>query len=115
MVKELLSLGSRGQLRQVPIPSAFIGRSFRELAEHFLGSAGGVLIGVLAEEQKMSLDDILSEGSTAIDTFIKQKFAEAELEMLEGEREELQVRINPGADYLIREHESAFLIGKSEG
>jgi voltage-gated potassium channel len=113
VAKELLDFRSRSFLRQAPIPSGFVGKSFRELAEHFLQSYGGVLIGVLAEEKRMSLDDILSEGSSAIDSFIKQKFAEAEMDVLEGEKEELLVRLNPGADYLIRANESAFLIGGS--
>lgn len=115
VAKELLDFHSRSFLRQVPIPGSFVGRSFRELAEHFLRDGGGVLIGVLAEEKRMSLDDILSEGSSAINSFIKRKFAEAELDVIEGEKEELQVRLNPGADYVIRADESAFLIGSSAG
>jgi voltage-gated potassium channel len=115
VAKELLSFRSRSYLRQVPIPAGFVGKSFRELAEHFLRDGGGVLIGVLSEEKGVSLEDILAEGSSAIDSFIKQKFAEAEMDVLEGEKEELQVRLNPGADYVIRVDEAAFLIGSSTG
>jgi voltage-gated potassium channel len=113
VAKELLSFDSRSHLRQAPIPGGFVGRSFRELAEHFLRSGSGVLIGVLAEERRISLQDILSEGSPAIDAFIKQKFAEADADIVEGEKEDLQVRLNPGADYVIRANESAFLVGGS--
>ena len=115
VAKELLSFSSRSHLRQAPIPGGFVGRSFRELAEHFLQAGSGVLIGLLAEEKRVSLEDILSEGSPAIDAFIKQKFAEADADIMEGEKEELQIRINPGADYVIRANESAFLIGSSAG
>lgn len=114
VARELLSTAEHSQLRQVPVPAAFVGRSFRELGEHFLRD-GSVLIGILVEEKKVSLDDILSEGSPAIDAFIKQKFAEAELDVLAGEREELAVRINPGAEYRIQEHESAVVIGGRAG
>jgi hypothetical protein len=34
---------------------------------------------------------------------------------MEGEKEELQIRLDPGADYVIRANESAFLIGGSAG
>lgn len=112
--KELLSFGSRSFLRQAPIPAGFVGKSFRELSEHFLRD-GGVLIGVVSEEKGVSLDDILAEGSSAIDAFIKQKFAEADADLLQGEQEEWRVRINPGADYVIRADEAAFLIGSSTG
>lgn len=115
VTKELLSFHSRNFLKQVQIPPGFVGKSFGELSESFMKSGMGVLIGLLSEESKMSLDDILSEGSSAIDAFIKQKFAEAELDVFEGEKEELQIRLNPGADYVIKDNEAAFVIGSSAG
>jgi len=92
-----------------------VGKTFAELSEHFLESGAGVLIGFLSEEKKMSLDDILSEGSSAIDAFIKAKFAEAELDVFEGEKEQLQIKLNPGGDYVIKENEAAFVIGDQAG
>jgi voltage-gated potassium channel len=115
VTKQLLSFDSRSHLKQVGIPAGFVGRTFAELSEHLLNSGGGVLIGILSEEKKMSLDDILSEGSSAIDAFIKAKFAEAELDVFEGEREQLEIKLNPGPDYVIREHEAAFVIGEAAG
>jgi len=113
VTKELLSYQSRSFLKQVGIPIGFVGKTFTELSEHFLKSGTGVLIGFLSEEKKMSLDDILSEGSSAIDAFIKAKFAEAELDVFEGEKEELEIRLNPGSEYVIKDNESAFVIGSS--
>jgi voltage-gated potassium channel len=113
VTKELLSFRSRNFLKQVPIPMTYVGRSFGELSEHFLKNGTGLLIGLLSEEQKISLDDILSEGSSAIDAFIKEKFAEAEMDVFEGEKERLAIRLNPGAGYVIRSNEAAFVIGNS--
>jgi len=115
VTKQLLSFASRSHLKQVGVPAGFVGKTFAELSEHFLKSGSGVLIGVLSEEKKMSLDDILSEGSSAIDAFIKAKFAEAELDVFEGEKEELEIKLNPGADYVIKENEAAFVIGDATG
>ena len=115
VTRELLSYQSRSYLKQVGIPLGFVGKTFAELSEHFLKSGTGVLIGFLSEEKKMSLDDILSEGSPAIDAFIKAKFAEAELDVFEGEKEELEIKLNPGSEYLIKDNESAFVIGSSAG
>ena len=115
VTRELLSYQSRSYLKQVGIPLGFVGKTFAELSEHFLKSGTGVLIGFLSEEKKMSLDDILSEGSPAIDAFIKAKFAEAELDVFEGEKEELEIRLNPGSEYVIKDNESAFVIGSSAG
>ena len=115
VTKELLSYHSRSFLKQIGVPLGFVGRTFAELSEHFLKSGTGVLIGFLSEEKKMSLDDILSEGSSAIDAFIKAKFAEAELDVFEGEKQELEIRLNPGSEYVIKDNESAFVIGSSAG
>jgi voltage-gated potassium channel len=115
VTKELLSFESPNFLKQVAVPMGYVGKTFGELSEHFMSSGAGVLIGLLSEENKMSLDDILSEGSSAIDAFIKQKFAEAELDVFEGEREELRIRLNPGRDYVIRDNEAAFVIGGAAG
>jgi voltage-gated potassium channel len=115
VTKELLSFQSRGGLKQMVVPMQFVGRSFRELSDHFLKIGAGILIGLLSEEKKMSLDDILSEGSSAIDAFIKQKFAESELDVFEEEKQEINITLNPGADYTIKDTDSAFLIGSLEG
>ncbi|HEC61244.1 MAG TPA: potassium channel protein [bacterium] len=113
LTKELLSFQSRSHILQQQIPAMFQGKSFSELLAHFLKTGVGVLIGFLSEEKKMSLDDILSEGSSAIDTFIKQKFAEAELDVFEQEGEELQIKLNPGSDYIIKDNDIAFVIGSA--
>jgi voltage-gated potassium channel len=113
VTKQLLSFSSRSHLKQVGVPPGFVGKTFSELSEHFLKAGTGILIGVLSEEKKMSLDDILSEGSSAIDAFIKAKFAEAELDVFEGEKEELEIKLNPGAEYVIKENEAAFVIGNA--
>ena len=115
VTKQLLSFSSRSHLKQVGVPAGFVGKTFTELSEHFLNSGAGVLIGFLSEEKTMSLDDILSEGSSAIDAFIKAKFAEAELDVFEGEKEQLQIKLNPGAEYIIKENEAAFVIGDATG
>jgi voltage-gated potassium channel len=115
VTKQLLSFASRSHLKQVGVPAGFVGKTFADLSEHFLKSGSGVLIGFLSEEKKMSLDDILSEGSSAIDAFIKAKFAEAELDVFEGEKEQLHIKLNPGADYVIKENEAAFVIGDQAG
>ncbi len=111
IAREMLSFDSRSFVRQAPVPSQFVGRTFAELSSHFLSNGEGVLIGFLSEEKKISLDDILSAGSSAIDEFIKQKFAEAEISVDAGRGPAMNVMLNPGAEYIVRETDVAFLIG----
>ena len=58
----------------------------------------------------MSLDDMLSEGTSSIDDFIKRKFAEAEIGLFDDERPERQLLLNPGAEYVVRDTDAAFVI-----
>jgi len=112
LVKELLSFEGKNLLKNISIPAQFVGKTFFELTEHFLKSGEGILIGILSEEKKMTLDDILSEDSSAIDAFIKRKFAEAEIDLYENEeKEELKIKLNPGKDYTIGDNDSAFVLG----
>jgi voltage-gated potassium channel len=69
---------------------------------------------VLAEEKKMSLDDIISGDSSAIDDFIKRKFAEAETDYFEEGPKALDVRVNPGAGYVLQDTDRIYLVGPVE-
>jgi voltage-gated potassium channel len=111
LAREILSFESRSFIRQAAVPASLVGKSFAELSGYYLQNGLGVLIGFLSEEKKMSLDDILSAGSSAIDAFIKQKFAEAQIDVLEGQKQQLDIRLNPGADYIVKDTDVAFLIG----
>ncbi len=115
VAKEILSFEGKNIVKQVEVPPAFAGKRFAELSDHFMKSGAGVLIGVLSEEKKMSLDDILAGDSSAIDDFIKRKFAEADVDYLEQEKKAENVRLNPGPDYTIKGSDKAFLIGQPQG
>jgi voltage-gated potassium channel len=110
-VKEMLSTAGSNTLAQCDIPQAYVGKSFQELSENFLRAGKGVLLGFLSQEKKMSIDDILSADTSAIDSFILRKFQEADIDLAEEQKEELQIRLNPGSDYVIKDTDIAFVIG----
>jgi voltage-gated potassium channel len=112
LVKEMLSFDSKYMIKQVPVPSSFAGKPFKEFLDHYYASGNGIVIGVLSEEKKMTLDDLLSEGSDAIDEFIKRKFKEADVNMMEDEKEEQRILLSPGEDYLLNDSDIAFVIGR---
>ena len=111
LVKEMLSFESKYMIKQIPVPSPFIGKHFKEFLDHYYEAGKGIVIGVLSEEKKMTLDDLLSEGSDAIDDFIKKKFKEAEVNLLEEEKEEHKILLSPTQDYILSETDIAFVIG----
>jgi len=113
LVKEILSFDGRNSIRLLPIPPAFVGKTFAELLEHFLESGRGILVGLLAEEKGIAFEDLISDDTSAIDVFIKRKFAEASIDIGEEEQKKEQVMVNPAPGYVVTENESAFVIGST--
>ena len=115
LAREILSVGGGNVVQQAPVPAGWAGKTFAELSQHLLAAGRGVLLGVLAEEKKMSLEDILSDDSSAIDAFIKRKFAESEKDYFEQEKKALDIRVNPGPGYVLRDTDRIYLVGPLEG
>lgn len=107
--RRVLSPGSG--IRLSKIPAQLVGRSFLEASEHFMRSGQGLMLGLYSEEKGMTFEDLISDDSSAIDAFIKRKFKESSLDMGSGGQVGDRIRLNPGADCLIREGDCAFVLG----
>jgi len=110
-VKEMLAVESKKSIHQVSIPGSFVGKTFFELSEYFLKNNKGIAIGIMSEDKKMSLEDMLSDDSSSIDAFIKRKFQEAEINIGEQQEQGLDIQISPSPDYNIKETDSLFILG----
>jgi len=109
LVQSLLSYKSGSTVIKHPIPRSYVGKKFSELYQFFMEKKQALLMGVITEKVDMSLDDVLSNDYTAIDSFIRRKFAEAKENKL-ADKNELNIKLNPGNDYLIDENDMAFII-----
>lgn len=112
--RELLSYSSPSRLRQRKMPGALVGQPFAQASEWFIKHGKGVLVGVLAAEKPVTLDDILSSDSGAIDDFIKRKFAEAQID-LGSDQPRGRTRLAPPPEYVIAESDVAFVVGGDDG
>ena len=92
-----------------PIPEEFIDKTFGEVFLHFKKTNNWTLIGVVTEEETVSLGDILSHDMSAVDTFIERKFKEAGINV--AERIGMRVEVNPPFDYQIQRRDLAVIIG----
>ena len=110
-VKEMLDIDSKKSIQQVSIPGNFVGKTFLELSEYFLKNNKGIAVGIMSEEKKMSLEDMLSDDSSSIDAFIKRKFQEAEINIGEQQEQGIDIQISPSPDYHIKETDSLFILG----
>ena len=111
ILQNMLDPTSLKRLNIRQIPSSFEGKPFRDYATHLLRQNNGVCIGILSEEKTTSLIDILSEDSSGIDAFIKRKFSEAEIDLEEEQDATLEVHLAPDSQYVIKEGDSAFMLG----
>lgn len=107
----LLSLGDTNKLWRVEIPRNYIGKTFRELSTFFREKQHAILIGLLMEKKAMKLEDILSDDTSIIDTFIKEKIRASKKDLLY-KKEETQYIINPDDGYIINEGEFAIILSK---
>jgi len=111
VMQELMSYGNKMQMVRRPIPGEYVGRQFRQLATHFRSQRNALLIGILSETKSLDLDEVLAGDTSAIDQFIKQKFAEA------GEAEgseRVKVELAPPDDYVIQKQDVAVLISPEQ-
>jgi voltage-gated potassium channel len=109
--RKLLTTGTGPRLKEMALPSLLVGKTFAEASSWFLANGKGVLVGVLSEEKGVSLDDLLGDSSSAVDGFIKRKFMEAEINLAAETSAGSNVRLAPGADYVLREGDFACIVG----
>ena len=107
----ILSLTDTNKLWRVEIPRSFIGRTFKELSTFYREKQHAILLGLLMEKKAMKLEDLLSDDTSIIDTFIKEKMKEAKKDLLY-KREETQFTLNPDDGYIINEGEFAVILSK---
>jgi voltage-gated potassium channel len=106
---EILDYEHGNDIYRVPIPEEFIGKTFEEVFLHFKRTKNWTLIGIVTEEETVSLGDILSHDMSAVDTFIERKFKEAGINV--AERMGMRVEVNPPLDYQIQKKDLAVIIG----
>ncbi len=115
VVRELTSWVFGSELWHRKIPREFEGKTFSELMNHFLQTDGSLLIGLISFEKPISLDDILGEDFSSIDHFIKMQFERSGKKDLDGGEDNVDVHINPGADYAVGENDVAVVINPPGG
>lgn len=104
-----LLTGDGQNLWSVEIPGRFQGRTVKELAAQLQEHYQAVLIGIYTEGRSLSLEDLLSDEPSAIDDFIRRKFAETNMTHLLG-RTKVEVQINPPPGLEIGPHQYAVVI-----
>jgi voltage-gated potassium channel len=110
-MRELVSWGPTGLARR-RLPSSFVGKTFRQLCDHFRGH-GLLTLGIISELRQVTLEEMLEEGSSFVEDFVRDTFKEAEMEdYLKGGETNVQVHLNPPDDHVLAEGDWAITIGR---
>ena len=108
--RQVITFGSRGQLRREAVPQEFLGKTFGELQEH-VRTRGAMLIGVIREAAVPTIEDILGGGNDWIDVFIKTSFEAYGQDVLDRDKDRMKVFLNPVDGFELEYKDSAILIG----
>jgi voltage-gated potassium channel len=108
VVNELLGFAAGNRIARAPIPREFVGKTAKELFEHF-AAAHTVLLAVVRQHRGLGIEDVLTDDLSGIDVFIRQKFAEAGDDVSGSPRKTAAV-VNPPDDYVIKDGEFAVVM-----
>ncbi len=108
VVDELLNFKYGNEIVRLPVPEDFVGRSFIELSEYFKVHENAILVGLVKESRLPVLTEILSDGDSYLDQFIRKKLQESGKKL--GEEERIKTTINPPQEMIIEAGHSAVVI-----
>jgi voltage-gated potassium channel len=112
LISGMLSLRDTNKFWRVEIPKFFVGASFRDLSHYYREKQHAILIGFLKEKKTMKLEDVLSDNTSVIDTFIREKIRESKKDFF-AEKEEARIIVNPPDDYTIGPDDYAVVLSKT--
>ena len=111
LISGMLSLGDTNKFWRVEIPKSFVGASFRDLSRYYREKQNAILLGFLKEKKAMKLEDVLSDNTSIIDTFIREKIRESKKDFYY-EKDEARNIVNPPDDYTIGPDDYAVVLSK---
>lgn len=109
--RQLIEPTNPARLREEALPAPLIGKSYADAADWFVRNGKGVIIGIVSRDKGVSFSDLLSDDSSAIDSFIRRKFQEAEIDLAGAHDTGERIRLAPDAAYQLRETDALFVIG----
>jgi voltage-gated potassium channel len=91
------------------VPHGFQGRPVKDLADYLKEHYQALLIAVYSEGRPLTMEDLLGDEPSAIDEFIRRKFAETGMGYLFG-RSKMEFQINPPDTQVLDAHHRVVVI-----
>jgi voltage-gated potassium channel len=108
----MMSTGQKDKLWTVEIPKSYLGKTFQELSTYYR-TRQAITLGVIREKQDMNLEDLLSDNSSAIDNFIREKLKEAKKSFYI-DKNDSNLVMNPDDSYIILPEDHAIVLAKTK-
>jgi voltage-gated potassium channel len=112
LISGMMALGNTNKFWRVEIPKSFVGSNFHNLSRYYRENHHGILVGFLKEKKAMKLEDLLSDNTSVIDTFIREKIRESKKKFFT-EKDEARIVVNPQDDYTIGPDDYAVVLCKT--
>jgi len=109
---EMMNFDHGNDVQTIPIDPAFVGRTFGDYFVHCKQQFNYTVLGIVTEQQAMSLNDILLHDTSAIDAFIERKFREAGISV--DERAGVRVTVSPPFAHILKKGDEAVVLGTTE-
>lgn len=100
IMAEMLAGPEGVRLKRKKIPDHFTGRRFGEYADHEKRANGIIVLGITQEKKTVVIEDILSDDTSMIDRFIREKLRESGKGVLDNEQQG-RIMLNPKDDQII--------------
>jgi voltage-gated potassium channel len=111
LLSNILALGDNNKFRRMDIPHEYVGKTFKELSFYYREKSHAIVIGLLKDKKTMKLEDLLTDNTSMIDTFIREKIRESKKEFFY-DRDEAHFVINPADDHLIAADDYAVILSR---
>ncbi|PKN76696.1 MAG: hypothetical protein CVU52_03610 [Deltaproteobacteria bacterium HGW-Deltaproteobacteria-10] len=108
----IMSLGEKDKLWRADIPKSYAGKTFKELSAYFR-ERHAIIIGVMREKKDVKLQDLLSDNTSMIDSFIREKLKEANKSFYIEKNDNNSI-INPDDNYVILQEDYAIVLSKTK-
>lgn len=109
LANEMLDYERGNDIHRASIPEEYVGKTFGEFFVDYKRMKNWTVLGLVTEEETVSLNDILSHDTSGIDAFIERKFREAGINV--SEKSGMRVNVNPQFDYVLQKTDIAVILG----
>ena len=108
-IQEILKFKDGKGFNETDIPNDLIGKTFGELSTFLKEKKSLIVLGIVSMQAEFSIEKILSEDSSDIDSFIKAQFEKSNKKFAKEESKNY-IKIKPEDDYEIQPNDRAIVL-----